>query len=131
MELQFFTDPLQTPNSREDVRLKQLGLYVYPDRRRVAVGFDLTPFLERPSLEVTITNEKGEEAGSLNVIETLEANFSLVMHLRDQTPTQQYRVAATVYYVEPGEPREVVHEVEAPLDITQPGDQTYTVPAEE
>ena len=43
MDIQFFEDPLEAPKSREDVRLKELGLYVYEDGRRVAVGFNLTP----------------------------------------------------------------------------------------
>jgi hypothetical protein len=83
MDIQFFDNPLETPKSREDVRLKELGLYVYEDGRRVAVGFNLTPFIERPSIEVRVLNARGEKAGWLNVIETLDANFSLTMHLRD------------------------------------------------
>lgn len=124
MNVQFYHTPPESGRPRDKVRLKALGLYVYPDRRRVAVGFDLTPFAERPSLEVAMVNANGEPAGSLNVIETLEANFSLIVHLRDSTPTATYSVQAVVYYVEPGEPREVVHTVSATLDITRPGDQT-------
>lgn len=126
MDIKFFTNPLESPRPREDVRLKQLGLYVYPDRRRVAVGFDLTPFLERPSLEVAFVNANGQPAGSLNVIETLDTNFSLIVHLRDKMPTQTYDVTAVVYYAEPGEPRQTVHTVTAQVDITKPGDQTVS-----
>ena len=67
--INFFDDGVELPKGREDVRLKNLGLFVYEDGRRVAVGFELTPFRERPSLEVMATNARGEAAGSMTVIE--------------------------------------------------------------
>ena len=123
MQINFFDDLREAPKGREDVRLKQLGLYVYPDGRRVAVGFDLTPFRERPSIEVRVVNERGEAAGWLNVIETLEANFSLTMHLRDKEPTDRYEVTAVVYYATPETERMDVHSLTRTFDATRPGDQ--------
>jgi hypothetical protein len=123
MQINFFDDLGEAPKAREDVRLKQLGLYVYPDGRRVAVGFDLTPFRERPSIEVRVVNERGEAAGWLNVIETLEANFSLTMHLRDKEPTERYEVTAVVYYATPETERMDVHSLTRTFDATRPGDQ--------
>lgn len=123
MNIQFFDDPLEGPKSREDVRIKQLGLFLYEDRRRVAVGFDITPFLERPSIEVTITGPSGNKAGSLHVIETLETNFTLTMHLRDKEPADAYRVQATVYYAAPDSERMDVHTVKRTLDMSVVGEQ--------
>lgn len=123
MQIQFFDDPLETPKSREDVRLNELGLYVYPDGRRVAVGFNLTPFLEKPCIEVRVVNERGEPAGWLNVIETIETNFSLTMHLRDKEPTQRYEVTAVVYYATPETERMDVHKLVKTFDATQVGEQ--------
>ena len=123
MDIQFFDNPLETPKSREDVRLKELGLYVYEDGRRVAVGFNLTPFIERPSIEVRVLNARGEKAGWLNVIETLDANFSLTMQLRDREPTELYEVTAVVYYQTPETERMDVHTVVRQFDATKPGDQ--------
>ena len=119
MQIQFFDNPLETPKSREDVRLNDLGLYVYPDGRRVAVGFNLTPFLEKPCIEVRVVNERGEPAGWLNVIETIETNFSLTMHLRDKEPTQRYEVTAVVYYATPETERMDVHKLVKTFDATQ------------
>lgn len=101
MRIDFFDDPLETPRSREDVRLKQVSARVYPDGRRVLVTFDLTPFLERPSLEVTLTNGRGEPAGAMTVIETLERHFSLTLHLRDDEPASPYQLRAFLYYSSP------------------------------
>lgn len=122
--IQFFDDPQQSPRAREDVRLRNLGLYVYEDGRRVAVGFDITPFQERPSIEVTLTNERGEAAGSLTVIEALQSNFHLTMHLRDRDPTAKYGVEVLLYYNTPAEERLVVDRKEGTVDVTRPGDQT-------
>lgn len=123
MRIEFFDDPLQNPKSRDEVRLKQLGIFVYPDKRRIAVGFDLTPFLEKPSLEVVVTNAKGVRAGTLNVIEAFQPNFSLTLHLRDEEPTGVYDVRAVVYYVTPGEERQIVHRLETVFDMNESGDQ--------
>ena len=123
MQIQFFDNPLETPKSREDVRLNDLGLYVYPDGRRVAVGFNLTPFLEKPCIEVRVVNERGEPTGWLNVIETIETNFSLTMHLRDKEPTQRYEVTAVVYYATPETERMDVHKLVKTFDATQVGEQ--------
>ncbi len=123
MNIKFFDDPLQSPNSREDVRIKQLGLYLFEDRRRVAVGFDITPFLERPSIQVSIRDLQGKEVSSLHVIETLETNFSLTMHLRDPEPQDTYEVSATLYYATPDTDREDIQTISKTLDATKPGEQ--------
>ncbi len=123
MDIQFFDDPLEAPNKREDVRLKELGLYVYEDGRRVAVGFNLTPFIERPCIEVRVVNARGEKAGWLNIIETLDTNFSLTMHMRDAEPTEIYEATAVVYYQTPETERMDVHQVVKRFDMTRPGEQ--------
>jgi hypothetical protein len=123
--IDFFDDGFQPGNERADVRLKNLGVYVYEDGRRVAVGFELTPFRERPSLEVIATNARGEEAGSMMVIEALSPNFSLTLHLRDREPTTDYELEAVVYYQEEDNGgRMVVDRKRARFNATQPGDQT-------
>ena len=122
MNIEFFDNPLQVPNSREDVRIRQLGLYMYDDRRRFAVGFDITPFLEPPSIEVIATDEAGNEVSSLHVIEANDKNFSLTMHIRDNE-SEKLTVRATLYYATPETERVDVHTIERPLHITQPGEQ--------
>ncbi|HFC12822.1 MAG TPA: hypothetical protein ENJ56_08250 [Anaerolineae bacterium] len=123
IDVNFFDDPLKAPRSREDVRFKQLGIYVHEGNRRIAVGFDITPFIERPSIEVTVRNVLGEPAGNLTVIETLDSNFNLTMHLRDKVPTDQYEVSATLYYVAPESERVNVHTLTGTIDVSVAGKQ--------
>ncbi len=125
MNVTFFDDPLKSPNSRNDVRIKQLGLYIHEEGRRVAVGFELTPFQERPSVEVVITNDNGIVSSTLHVIETLTPNFSLTMHLRDEEPTDMYHVKVVVYYATPETERENIHSCEGRFDSTQPGQKIF------
>lgn len=122
MRVNFFDDPAKAPKPREEVRLRRIGLYIYPDKRRVAIGFELTSFLEGPSLEITIRNNLGQQAASLNVIETNQQNFSLTMHLRDAQPTEQYHLQVILYYAKPGEERLVADEQQADFWVSQPGE---------
>ena len=127
VNIDFFDDPSKAPRSREDVRFNKLGIYVHPDgSRRIAIGFDITPFIERPSIEVVVQNSNGEAAGNLTVIETLDANFYLTLHLRDKQPTDDYDVRATLYYATPETGRSDVHTLSKTVDVTVPGAE-YTV----
>lgn len=121
--INFFDDPEKQGRAREDVRLRQLGLYVYEDGRRVAIGFNLTPFAERPSLEVTATNEEGQVAGSMTVIEALSPNFNLTMHLRDENPTQNYAIDVVVFYKDESGGRLEVDRKRGMVDMNVPGEQ--------
>lgn len=123
MDIKFFDDPLEEPRPREEVRIRQIGLYLYPDLRRMAFGVELTPFRERPSIEVTITNGQGAPAGSLHVIETLTPNFSLTMHLRDAETANPYTLSALLYYSWP-EKRErmEIERREVSFEVLNPGE---------
>jgi hypothetical protein len=98
MNIDLFDDPLEGPRAPRDVRINRIGIYVYEDRRRIAVGFNLTPFRQRPSVEVLVHNSRGEAAGSLSIIEAIQPNFTLTVHLRDREPTDTYSARVRVYY---------------------------------
>jgi hypothetical protein len=111
------------PRAREDVRFNQLGLFVHEDGRRVAVGFEITPFLERPSIDVVVTDEFGRAAANMTVIEALHTNFTLTLHLRDMNPTGKHEVTATLYYFDADRKRLVVDSASRTLDPGLPGEQ--------
>jgi hypothetical protein len=123
MRVQFFEDPLRGPRPREEVRFNQLGLFVHEEGRRIAVGFDITPFLDRPSIEVVVTNESGQEAATLSIIEATQPNFNVTVHLRDDEPNELYTVEAYLYYTSPGEPRTVVDTATRTFNASRPGEQ--------
>ncbi|MDX1662195.1 MAG: hypothetical protein R3272_00275 [Candidatus Promineifilaceae bacterium] len=122
--IRFFDDADDPRREPEEVRLRNLGLFVHEDRRRIALGFDITPFRERPSLEVQVTNERGEQAGSMTVIQAMESNFHLTLHLRDQDPTDLYQIDVVLYYSGEDKERIEVDHKRGQVDISRPGDQT-------
>lgn len=125
MDIKFFDDPLEQPRPREDVRIRQIGLYMYPDLRRMMFGVELTPFVERPSIEVIITNGDGAPAGSLHVIETLTPNFSLTMHLRDSETINPYTLTAVLYYSWPDREKIEIERRTFAFEVTEPGEQLF------
>lgn len=83
---------------REDVRLEALRVEISPEGRRVAIDLEITPFIERPTVELTLTNGHGHKAGLLTIIETLDRTIQVVMHLRDQETANPYTLHAILYY---------------------------------
>ncbi len=125
MDIRFFDDPLQQPRPREEVRFRRIGLFLYPDLRRLAFGVELTPFVERPSIEVTIVNGAGEPAGSLHVIETMTPNFNLTMHLRDAATTNPYQLTAVLYYSWPDREKIEIERRTVTFEVTEPGEMLF------
>jgi hypothetical protein len=125
MDIKFFDDPLESPRPREEVRIRQIGLYLYPELRRMAFGVELTPFVERPSIEVIIANGEGAPAGSLHVIETLTPNFNLTLHLRDRETTNPYQLTAVLYYSWPDREKIEVDRRAITFEVRQPGEQLF------
>ena len=122
MDIQFFFEPENQPRSREDVRIKQIGLFVHEDGRKVTFGLELTPFLERPCIDVEISNAEGKPAGSLSVIEQMTPNFSLVMHLRDDESINPYQLRTVIYYTTPETERVDVDMQIVGFDTAEPGE---------
>lgn len=125
MDIKFFDDPLEQPRPREDVRIRQIGLYIYPDMRRFAFGIELTPFVERPSVEVLIANGHGEPAGSLTVIETMTPNFNITMHLRDRETMNPYELTTVLYYSWPDRDKIEIQRQTITFEVVQPGEQIF------
>jgi hypothetical protein len=125
MQIEFFHDPQNQPRSREDVRMKQIGLFVHDDGPKVTFGVELTPFLERPCIDVDIFNAAGERAASLSVIETMTPNFSLVMHLRDGGAAGPYECTAVVYYTTPDTAPQLVDRQTVRFDAAEPGEHIF------
>lgn len=123
MRVQFFDDPSGGPRSRDEVRFKNLGLFVYEDRRRIAVGFDITPFFERPSIEVVVRNAEFVESASLSVIDSLQHQFNVTLHLRDESKSEQYSIEAILYYRLSDGEKKVVDKIARTFDTSSPGEK--------
>ena len=126
MDIQFFFDPDDQPRSRDDVRIKQIGLFIHEGGRRVTFGLELTPFLERPCIDVEITNAAGQQAGMLSVIEQVTPNFSLVLHLRDDERRDPYQLRAVIYYTTPETDPVKVDDRVVRFETAESGEQIFS-----
>jgi len=111
-DMTFFDDPGQTPQPRDQIRLEQVSLHPYPDGRRIKIGLRITPFgpTDRPNLEIAVRNPAGAEAASMSVIESLENDFALTIHLRgEDNPTGTYHVEVHLFY----DPETIQHSLTA------------------
>jgi hypothetical protein len=96
-ELEFY-EPEDIPQPPESVKIESLAARVYPDGRRVRLDVKITPFLERPNLELKITNDQGQEVATLSVIETMDAHFEMTAHLRGPQPVGRYTLHGELFY---------------------------------
>ena len=94
----FFTDPDDAPLPPEDVRIRELEAKPWPDGKRVAVRFELTPFLQRPNIEVKIFNSNQEEVAELNVVEALDSKMEFTMHVQEPNPEGTFKITMRVHY---------------------------------
>ncbi len=94
----FFQDPADVPLPQEEVRIRELSAEPWPDRRRVRVTVELTPFQTRPNGEINITNEDDEEVASVSFIETIDPKMQFTMHLRTPEIPGEYSVNAFIFY---------------------------------
>ena len=94
----FFTDPTDIPLPPDEVRIRQLKAYAWPDGRRVSVALHLTPFQKPPSGEISITNALGEELAIISIIETVDPKMEFTLHLRGAEVISPLDVKASIYY---------------------------------
>jgi hypothetical protein len=91
-------DPEDVPLPRDEVRLRQLAVTPLGDGRRLRIDVALTPFLERPNLDLDVVDSAGESLVRTTVVEADSPSFSLTMHLRGKPQTGEYRVRGALSY---------------------------------
>jgi hypothetical protein len=98
-------NPYQPPEDGlppKEVRITELSAEPWPDGHRVRVNLVLTPFLERPNIEVIITGEDQLEAAAIHIIETIDERMNFTMHLRSKEPRGTYTLTASLNYPDHG-----------------------------
>lgn len=87
----------------QEVRILALRAEPWPeDSRRVRIHLDVTPFIERPNLEISIQDHDGHEVSSISIIESIETNITFTMHIRSPEVSGVYTLAAGIYYPDHG-----------------------------
>ena len=96
--------PLLPP---DEVRIERVRAVPYPDRRRVRVEVDVTPFRERPNLEIAIRNDAGKVVATTSVVAAMAFHLAFTLHLRDGGEAgPAYEVIVLLYYDDPLAPQD-------------------------
>lgn len=91
-------DPDIIPLPPDQVRIRELTAEPYPDGQRVRVNLDITPFQQRPSLEITMRDQDAEEVSSVSVVEPMNWKIEFTMHIRRSPSRGTYTLSARLYY---------------------------------
>lgn len=98
MNIDFF-EPKDVPQPRANIQIQRIAVKPMPDGWRVKLEIDVTPFQERPSLEVRLRTATGQEVADLSIIETMHRNMEFMLHIRGvPTPVGDYVLEADLYY---------------------------------
>jgi hypothetical protein len=125
----YYQDPNEVRLQPEEVRLLVLRVIPQGNAGRVKVYIEMTPFMKRPNIDVTITTEEGMTVAHTSILDALQPKLEFTMHLREPVPGSRYRMDAVVYYQKLPEP------TETPMDIALPEPmivdrckETFTLP---
>jgi hypothetical protein len=83
--------------SPEETRILHLTAQPYSDGYRVRVDMEITPFQQRPSIEVFLFDADGDEVASTNIVEPLGWKIEFTMHIRGEL-NNPYALSARLYY---------------------------------
>lgn len=101
MTISFF-EPGDIPKPPDEVKIELLELEPYPDKWRVKLRVNVTPFQIRPNLEIVLRRvDEGSErpVANLSIIETMHPRMEFTMHIRGVAdPVGEYRLTANLYY---------------------------------
>src|SRR5690349_18412908 len=104
------------PQPREKIKIESIEAKPYPDGWRVRIVVDVTPFQERPSLEISVRSEQGHVVSELSVIETMVRHMEFPGHIRGvQSPFGEYGARASLYFGE--DPAGVQHSLETAFAV--------------
>lgn len=120
----FLRDPNEIPLPPEEMHILAVRAEPYPDGRRVRVTIEVTPFQQRPSLEVTALNPGGQVLAETSIIETLTRTLEFTLHLRGAQPGDECRLK-TVLFMDPVLPPKT----DQPEAGEQPGAAAAEAPA--
>jgi hypothetical protein len=95
----FFPDDLTPRAAPKETRITDLRAEPYPDRGRLRVNIEITPFQTRPHVDVTLFDSDGDEVAAASLVEPMTWKLEFTLHVRGKTdPAGGYRLEARLYY---------------------------------
>lgn len=102
MTMEFFLPEDLAPRAApEETRILTLRAEPYPDRGRVLVNIEMTPFQTRPHVDVSLIASDGLEVAATSLVEPMTWKLEFTLHVRGKPdPAGSYRLTASLYYPE-------------------------------
>jgi len=95
----FFPDDLVPRAAPGETRILELRAEPYPDRNRVRINMEITPFQTRPHVDVTLTDSDGNEVATTSLVEPISWKLEFTLHVRGKAdPAGSYHLEANLYY---------------------------------
>ncbi len=116
-------EDIPLPRPKAEVRFTESKVTPLADGRRVKLYFALTPFVERPSVDMRVINAVGKEVATMSLIEAMDTEFDFTVHLRGPQPQGEHTLRLTLFYLEgddPAAPRQVVDERDLAFTAVSP-----------
>ena len=116
--MEFFADdPAIQRYSPAEMRVISLKAEPDPDLKRLHIALELTPFQQRPYIELSLKDSTGTEIASASIIEPISWKMDLNLHFRKTVEvTEKYKLEASISYPELGE----VNRYDLLIEITNP-----------
>jgi hypothetical protein len=106
MNVDFFESGA-APQPRDKIRIERLEAQPYADGWRVKITIEVTPFQERPSLEIRVRSRENQPVAQLSVIETMHRHMEFTVHIRGvSSPVGDYTAEVDLYYDNPESPQD-------------------------
>jgi hypothetical protein len=80
-----------------ETHIVSMEVVPYPDRERIRVNIEMTPFEKQPNLEVILNDLNGDEVASASIVEPMGWLLEFTMHLRGAT-RGPFQVEARLFY---------------------------------
>lgn len=100
----FINDPNIVRYPPAEIHLLDMRANPASDGKRLRVALDLTPFQQRPIIELNLTDSSGDNVASASIIEPVGWKLELTLHIRKTGLTNgKYTLSASLSYPELGE----------------------------
>ena len=88
-----------------DTRLLNMHAEPYANGKRVKVSLDITPFQQKPYLDLSFTDSSGKVLATTSIVEPVSWNLELNLHIRNSStsPSVVCKLSVTLSYPELGE----------------------------
>lgn len=82
------------------MEIRKLEVQPYEDRHRVRIDFEISPFLQRPNIEIIVINQNGQQVSQFSVVEAIENKMEFTLHLREPNPAGVYTLEMQLFYTD-------------------------------